>query len=204
MLTLDDAKKVIAAAERKAKEAEQMNIAVADAGGNLVAHVRMDEAWMGASRRHSPRVRHLTWRTCPNPVANSSDPDGRVMIFAGGVPLKRAGKVVGAIGVSSGSRSGRSRRRSFRLNFMASNRGVAYVGPESRFGVSTFQMRCDHGVILKVDLRSTHGEGPNHRAHRVSPGPRDHGRGDRSRAGRGVHQGGRPCFCSVQRPPEFV
>jgi uncharacterized protein GlcG (DUF336 family) len=28
--------------------------------------------------------------------------DGRVMIFAGGVPLKRDGKVVGAIGVSGG------------------------------------------------------------------------------------------------------
>ena len=28
---------------------------------------------------------------------------GRVMIFAGGVPLKRGGEVVGAIGVSGGS-----------------------------------------------------------------------------------------------------
>jgi uncharacterized protein GlcG (DUF336 family) len=29
--------------------------------------------------------------------------EGRVMIFAGGVPLRRDGKVVGAIGVSGGS-----------------------------------------------------------------------------------------------------
>jgi uncharacterized protein GlcG (DUF336 family) len=29
--------------------------------------------------------------------------NGRVMIFAGGIPLKRDGKVVGAIGVSGGS-----------------------------------------------------------------------------------------------------
>lgn len=29
--------------------------------------------------------------------------DGRVMIFAGGIPLKRDGKAVGAIGVSGGS-----------------------------------------------------------------------------------------------------
>jgi len=28
---------------------------------------------------------------------------GRIMIFAGGVPLKRDGKVVGAVGVSGGS-----------------------------------------------------------------------------------------------------
>jgi uncharacterized protein GlcG (DUF336 family) len=37
MLTLEGARRVIAAAERKAKELEQpRNIAVADAGGNLV------------------------------------------------------------------------------------------------------------------------------------------------------------------------
>ena len=49
MVTLDDAKRVIAAAEKKAAEIGQpMNIAVADAGGNLVAHVRMDGAWMGS------------------------------------------------------------------------------------------------------------------------------------------------------------
>jgi uncharacterized protein GlcG (DUF336 family) len=29
--------------------------------------------------------------------------DGKVMIFAGGIPLKSGGKVVGAIGVSGGS-----------------------------------------------------------------------------------------------------
>lgn len=29
--------------------------------------------------------------------------DGKVMIFAGGIPLKRDGKIVGAIGVSGGS-----------------------------------------------------------------------------------------------------
>ena len=49
MITLDDARRVIAAAEQKAKEIGQpMNIAVVDQGGNLVAHVRMDNAWMGS------------------------------------------------------------------------------------------------------------------------------------------------------------
>jgi len=49
MVTLQDARNVIAAAERKAKELNQpMNIAVADAGGNLIAHVRMDDAWIGS------------------------------------------------------------------------------------------------------------------------------------------------------------
>jgi uncharacterized protein GlcG (DUF336 family) len=42
---LEDARRVISAAEKKAREIGQpMNIAVADEGGNIVAHVRMDNA----------------------------------------------------------------------------------------------------------------------------------------------------------------
>jgi uncharacterized protein GlcG (DUF336 family) len=49
MVTLADARKVIAAAEKKAIEIKQpMNIAVVDEGGNLVSHVRMDGAWIGS------------------------------------------------------------------------------------------------------------------------------------------------------------
>ena len=44
----EDARRVISAAEKRAKEIGQpMNIAVADEGGNIVAHVRMDNAWIG-------------------------------------------------------------------------------------------------------------------------------------------------------------
>jgi hypothetical protein len=46
---LEDARRVISAAEKKAREIGQpMNIAVADEGGNIVAHVRMDNAWIGS------------------------------------------------------------------------------------------------------------------------------------------------------------
>src|ERR1700755_3286756 len=49
MVTLEDARRSIAAAEKKAKEIGQpMNIAVADEGGNLISHVRMDGAWLGS------------------------------------------------------------------------------------------------------------------------------------------------------------
>ncbi|TMD76995.1 MAG: heme-binding protein, partial [Chloroflexi bacterium] len=42
MVTLNDARRVIAAAEKQAEEIGQpMNIAVVDEGGNLVAHARM-------------------------------------------------------------------------------------------------------------------------------------------------------------------
>ncbi len=49
MIALSDAQRVITAAEAKAREIGQpMNIAVVDAGGNLVSHVRMNGAWIGS------------------------------------------------------------------------------------------------------------------------------------------------------------
>jgi uncharacterized protein GlcG (DUF336 family) len=116
MITLDDARKVIAAAEQKAHALEQpMNIAVADAGGNLIAHVRMDEAWIGSidisiKKAFTARAFDLPTKDLAKFSQSGgqffgihASNDGRVMIFAGGVPLKRAGKVIGAIGVSGGS-----------------------------------------------------------------------------------------------------
>src|SRR4051812_37177063 len=48
-LDLADARRIIAAGERKAVEMGiPYNLAVADAGGGLVAHVRMDGAWLGS------------------------------------------------------------------------------------------------------------------------------------------------------------
>ena len=116
MVTLADARRIIAAAEKEAHNQKQpMNIAVADAGGNLVAHVRMDGAWMGSidisikkawtARAFDITTKDLAGLTQPGGDfygLNTSN-DGKVMIFAGGVPLKRDGKVVGAVGVSGGS-----------------------------------------------------------------------------------------------------
>lgn len=116
MLTLADARRVIAAAEAKAQEIGQpMNIAIVDAGGNLVAHVRMDNAWIGSidisinkawtSRAFNISTKELAAPSQPGEqffgihVSNH----GRVMIFAGGIPLKRGDEVVGAVGVSGGS-----------------------------------------------------------------------------------------------------
>ena len=116
MLRLEDARIIIAAAEKKADEIGQpMNIAVADAGGNLVAHVRMDNAWIGSvdisiKKAWTSRAFDITTKDLAD-NSQSGDQffgihasnDGRVMIFAGGIPLRKDGKVVGAIGVSGGS-----------------------------------------------------------------------------------------------------
>jgi uncharacterized protein GlcG (DUF336 family) len=132
MISLDDARRAIAAAESKAREIGQpMNIAVVDVGGNLVSHVRMDCAWIGSvdiSINKAFTARAFDISTAE--LAKNSQPGqqffgihvsnhGRVMIFAGGVPLRRDGSIIGAIGVSGGSCSQdddrrRSRRRGLR------------------------------------------------------------------------------------------
>jgi uncharacterized protein GlcG (DUF336 family) len=115
MITLADARRIIAAAEKKAEEIQQpMNIAVVDSGGNLVSHVRMDNAWIGSvdisiNKAWTARAFDISTKEL---AENSQSGDqffgihvsnhGRVMIFAGGIPLKRGDKVVGAIGVSGG------------------------------------------------------------------------------------------------------
>jgi uncharacterized protein GlcG (DUF336 family) len=115
VITLGAARRVIAAAEAKALEIGQpMNIAVVDTGGNLVSHVRMDGAWIGSidiSINKAFTARAFDIETAQ--LAKNSQPGqqffgihasnhGRVMIFAGGIPLRRNGAVIGAIGVSGG------------------------------------------------------------------------------------------------------
>lgn len=114
-MTLEDARRIIAAAEAKAREIGQpMNIAVVDEGGNLVAHIRMDNAWIGSvdiaiNKAWTARAFDIPTRQLAE-LSQSGDQffgihasnGGRVMIFAGGIPLKRGDKVAGAIGVSGG------------------------------------------------------------------------------------------------------
>jgi uncharacterized protein GlcG (DUF336 family) len=115
MVTLAVARRIIAAAEAAAADIGQpMNIAVVDAGGNLVSHVRMDGAWIGSidisiKKAWTARAFDLPTKDLAE-QSQSGDQffgihvsnGGRVMIFAGGVPLRRGGEVVGAVGVSGG------------------------------------------------------------------------------------------------------
>jgi uncharacterized protein GlcG (DUF336 family) len=115
-LSLAEARTVISAAERRAEEIGQpMNIAVVDAGGNLVSHVRMDGAWIGSidisinkaftSRAFDIQTKDLGDNAQPGNqfYGIHASNHGKIMIFAGGIPLTRDGKVFGAIGVSGGS-----------------------------------------------------------------------------------------------------
>jgi uncharacterized protein GlcG (DUF336 family) len=115
-ITLEDARSVIAAAEKKAREINcPMDIAVVDAGGNLKAHVKMDGALIGSitisinkaytAIAFQMETKNLVEMTQPGqPIFGLSDAHGgRIVIFPGGIPLRRGGEIVGAIGVSSGT-----------------------------------------------------------------------------------------------------
>lgn len=116
MITLDVAQKVIAAGIAEAKsQGQPMNIAVVDAGNNLVAFARMDGAWLGSidiamNKAFTSRAFDIDTKTLGTLAKPGADfygihvsNHGKVMIFAGGVPLKKNGQVVGAVGVSGGS-----------------------------------------------------------------------------------------------------
>lgn len=115
-LTLDDARRMIGAAARKAEEIGQpMCIAVACAGGHLLAFERMPKAWLGSidiaqKKAFTARAFDITTQDLAGHSQSGqqffgihASNDGRIMIFAGGVPALLEGTVIGAIGVSGGS-----------------------------------------------------------------------------------------------------
>lgn len=116
MVTLEEARRVIEAAERKASEIRHpMNIAVVDEGGNLVFHVRMGGAWIGSidisiNKAYTSRAFDISTKDLAQYSQSGGQffgihvsNHGRVMVFAGGIPLTRGGRVVGGVGVSGGS-----------------------------------------------------------------------------------------------------
>ena len=114
-LDLADARRIIAAGERKAREMGiPYNIAVADAGGELIAHVRMDGAWLGSvdiaiNKAWTARAFNMSTEDLA-PLAQSGQQgfginttnDSRVVIFGGGIPIKVNDVVIGAVGASGG------------------------------------------------------------------------------------------------------
>lgn len=115
-ITLEEAQRIIGAAAKKATEIGQpMDIAVVDAGGNLKAHARMDGANIGSitiainkaytSIAFQCETGDLQELTRPHgPIYGLNDAHGgRLVVFPGGIPLVRDGKIMGAIGVSTGT-----------------------------------------------------------------------------------------------------
>ena len=115
-LTLDDATRMLQAGEAvAARLGVAYNIAVVDAGGNLVAFARQDGALIGSIELAIGKA--MTARIFDKPtslLAELAQPgaplfgiqetnSGRVVIFGGGIPVMSDGIIVGAVGASAGT-----------------------------------------------------------------------------------------------------
>jgi uncharacterized protein GlcG (DUF336 family) len=114
-MNLDLALALIDAAKAKAKEiGVPMVIAVCDAGGNLVALQRMDQALLvsvdiAVNKAYSAvavkiPTHELAKLAQPGqPLYGIHNADqGRIVIFGGGFPLSQGEEIIGGIGVSGG------------------------------------------------------------------------------------------------------
>ena len=115
-ITLEQAEKIIAVAKEKSTEINtKMNIAIVDAGANLVAFVRMDGAWLGSldiSIKKAKTARYFDMDTGiigelsqpGGPLYNIEHSNNGLITFPGGVLIKNeANEIIGAIGVSGSS-----------------------------------------------------------------------------------------------------
>jgi uncharacterized protein GlcG (DUF336 family) len=115
-ITLEQAEAISSAAKQKAKEiGVPMNIAIVDAGANLKAFHRMENAWLGSidiAIKKAKTARYFDMET--GKLGELSQPggalyqievsNGGLITFPGGIPIKNSdGEIIGAIGVSGGS-----------------------------------------------------------------------------------------------------
>jgi uncharacterized protein GlcG (DUF336 family) len=115
-LTLAAARRALSAVEREARAMKvAMSAAVVDAGDQLVAFARMDGADLVGVRLAQDKAYTALVNRMPTaelaPIVQpgtefygyDSLSGGRMIVFAGGMPLERDGVLVGAVGVSGGT-----------------------------------------------------------------------------------------------------
>lgn len=112
----DEAFTALLAAKQKADDLSvTVNIAVVDAGANLKAFIRLDDSFLGSidvaikkaktARLFDADTGELGKLTQPGGIIyNIEHSNGGLITFPGGVPIEnKAGKIIGAIGVSGGT-----------------------------------------------------------------------------------------------------
>ena len=112
-ISLDQARSAVSAAIEKANEiGTKMDIAIVDAGANLKAFARMDDAWIGSIDIAIKKAKTARFFNFPTgEIGKLSQPggalyniehsNGGLISFPGGLPIKMSdGTVIGAIGVS--------------------------------------------------------------------------------------------------------
>ena len=112
-VTTAQATAILDAAQKKSEDMGiKQNIAVVDAGANLLAFRRMDGAWLGSIDIAITKAKTARYFDMPTgDLGELSQPgeslygiehsNGGLISFPGGIPLKNdAGEVIGAVGVS--------------------------------------------------------------------------------------------------------
>jgi uncharacterized protein GlcG (DUF336 family) len=115
-MTLAAARRAIAAVEAAGREMRvALSAAVVDSGDQLVAFARMDAAdlvtiTLARDKAFSALVNRMPTRDLASLVQPGAEfygydavAGGRMIVFAGGMPLEVDGVLVGAVGVSGGS-----------------------------------------------------------------------------------------------------
>jgi uncharacterized protein GlcG (DUF336 family) len=115
-ITAKQAQAVLAAALKKAEEINtKMDIAVVDAGANLKAFIRMDDAFLGSIDISIKKAKTARMFNMPSgdlgklsqpgaPLYNIEHSNDGLITFPGGVLLKnKEGVIIGAVGVSGSS-----------------------------------------------------------------------------------------------------
>ncbi len=92
-----------------------ISIAIVDSGRNLIAFMRMDDALLGtieAAQHKAYTARTVNMRTADlGPLVQPGGPlyafesshRTPFVVFGGGIPVRRDGRVIGAVGISGGS-----------------------------------------------------------------------------------------------------
>jgi uncharacterized protein GlcG (DUF336 family) len=115
-ITAKQAQAVLAAALKKAEKINtKMDIAVVDAGANLKAFIRMDDAFLGSIDISIKKAKTARMFNMPSgdlgklsqpgaPLYNIEHSNDGLITFPGGVLLKnKEGVIIGAVGVSGSS-----------------------------------------------------------------------------------------------------
>ncbi len=109
VITLDGAKKMMAAAEAEARKNNwTVCIAVVDEAGNLIAFQKIDETQVGSIDIAIGKARTAARMKRPTKALEDAIAGGRTVMLAvdgltpleGGVPVTVDGKIIGAVGVS--------------------------------------------------------------------------------------------------------
>ena len=112
-LTLETARKMLEAGEKEAeKQGVPMSIAIADAGGNLLAFNRMDDAILASIQIAMNKAFTAVFGKRPTADWKKEFQSGEIVplffherwiTFPGGFPIKSNGALLGGIGVSGGT-----------------------------------------------------------------------------------------------------